>query len=79
MQRRFCRIATRCECHERVTEVVYRTMPTSADHDFGARSSYATRMSSVSAGHDDYPDLGLGTIADVLSQLEYAPDTMQPL
>jgi hypothetical protein len=56
-------------------------------HDFGVGSSYgvgmsyAVGMSSASAAHDDGdPDLGLDldTTVDVLSQLEDAPDPMQP-
>jgi hypothetical protein len=54
---------------------------TQAGLDFGARPSYATGMSSASAGHDDdYPDLGdIDTTADIQSQLEDAPNTMQPM
>jgi hypothetical protein len=51
------------------------------DLDFGAGSSYATGTSSTGATHnDDVPDLGpnLDTMADVLLQLEDAPDPMQP-
>jgi hypothetical protein len=46
--------------------------------DFGARPSYATRMSFVGARHNDYLDLGLDTTTDIFSQLEDAPDTTQP-
>jgi hypothetical protein len=48
---------------------------TSLDLDFGARLSYAARTSSTCAGQDDYPDLGLDTTMDVLSQLEDAPES----
>jgi hypothetical protein len=54
---------------------MYRTAPSSLD--FGARSSYDAGTSSASAAHDDdVPDLGpnLNTTADVLSQIEDAPD-----
>jgi hypothetical protein len=44
--------------------------PTLAGLDFGVRSSYAARTSSAVSTHDDYPDLGLDTTMDVLSQLE---------
>jgi hypothetical protein len=57
-------------------EDVYHTTP--AGLDFGVGSSYAAGMSSVGATHDDVPDLGLDTTADVLSQLMDAPDPMQP-
>jgi hypothetical protein len=33
---------------------------------------------SSGAGHDDVPQFGLDTTADILSQLEDAPDTTQP-
>jgi hypothetical protein len=48
-------------------------------HDFGVGSSYGARTSSAGAAHDD-PDLSLDldTTADVLSQLEDAPDLTQP-
>jgi hypothetical protein len=78
-QRRFPRIAARCGCQECVAEDVYHTVPT--DLDFGAGSSYATGTSSTGATHnDDVPDLGpdLDTMADVLLQLEDAPDPTQP-
>jgi hypothetical protein len=78
MQRRFHRITAHCGCHECVAEDVYRTTATSPRLDFGARPSYATGMSSASAGHDDYPDLVLDTTADVLSQLEDALESTQP-
>jgi hypothetical protein len=50
-------------------EDVYYMVATPAGLDFGARPSYATGMSSASAGHDDnYPDLGdIDTIADIQS------------
>jgi hypothetical protein len=62
-------------------EDVYCMVATQAGLDFGARPSYATGMSSASAGHDDdYPDLGdIDTTADIQSQLEDAPNTMQPM
>jgi hypothetical protein len=50
-------------------------------HDFGLGSSYFAGMSSADAAHDDDdPDLGLDldTMANVLSQLEDAPDLTQP-
>jgi hypothetical protein len=58
---------------------VYRTPPVT--HDFGLGSSYFAGMSSADAAHDDDdPDLGLDldTMANVLSQLEDAPDLTQP-
>jgi hypothetical protein len=36
------------------------------------------RAMLLGRAHDDYPDLGLDTTADVLSQLEDAPDMMHP-
>jgi hypothetical protein len=58
---------------------VYHTAP--AGLDFGAGWSYAAGTSSTGAAHDDdVPDLGpdLDTTADILSQLEDAPDPTQP-
>jgi hypothetical protein len=79
-QHRFRRIAACCGCRERVVGDVYHTTP--VNHDFGAEMSYSTRTSSTGAAHDDDddPDLGLDfdIIADVLSQLEDAPDPTQP-
>jgi hypothetical protein len=69
----------RCGCQERVAEDVYRMVP--AGQDFGAGSSYAVRTSSAGpARDDDVLDLGLdlNTTADVLLQLEDAPNLMQP-
>jgi hypothetical protein len=76
-QRLFCRIMARCGCWERVAKDVYRTML--VGHDFGVGSSYGAGTSSAGAAHDD-PDLSLDldTTADVLSQLEDAPDPTQP-
>jgi hypothetical protein len=75
-QCRFCQIATRYGCHEHVAEDVYCTTPTALD--FGAGSSYAAGTSSAAVAHDDVPNLDLDTMADVLSQLEDAPDTTHP-
>jgi hypothetical protein len=60
-------------------EDVYCMAP--AGLDFGAGSSYAAGMSSAGVAHDDdVPNLGpnLDTTADVLSQLEDAPNPTQP-
>jgi hypothetical protein len=70
MQRQFHWIVAHCGCHERVAEDVYCMAPTLAGLDFGVRSSYAAGTSSAVSTHDDYPDLGLDTTTDVLSQLE---------
>jgi hypothetical protein len=84
-QRRFHQIKVRYGCRERVGEDVYCTAV--AGHDFGVRSSYgawtsyAGGMSSAGVAHnDDNLDLGLDldTMADVLLQLEDAPDPTQP-
>jgi hypothetical protein len=75
MQRRFHWIVAHCECHERVAEDVYRMAATSPGLDFGVEPSYATEMSSMGAVQYNYPDLGLDTTADVLSQLEDAPES----
>jgi hypothetical protein len=48
---------------------------TSPGLDFGVEPSYATEMSSMGAVQYNYPDLGLDTTADVLSQLEDAPES----
>jgi hypothetical protein len=64
-QRRFSRIMAHCGCRERVAEDVYHTMPVGLD--FAAGLSYATGTSFAGAAHDDVPDLGLDTTADVLS------------
>jgi hypothetical protein len=58
---------------------VYHTAP--AGLYFGAGPSCAAGMSSTGARHDkDVPEfsLDLDTMADVLSQLEDAPNLMQP-
>jgi hypothetical protein len=49
---------------------------TSPGLNFGVEPGYATEMSSMGAGQYNYPDLGLDTTADVLSQLEDAPESM---
>jgi hypothetical protein len=78
-QHRFHQIAARCGCREHVAEDVYRMVPMGQDFDVGPR--YATGMSSAGVAHDDdVPDLGLDldTTADVLLQLEDAPNPTQP-
>jgi hypothetical protein len=64
-QRRFHWIVAHCGCHECVAEDVYHTMPVGLD--FAVGLSYATGTSFAGAAHDDVPDLGLDTTADVLS------------
>jgi hypothetical protein len=53
-----------------------------AGQDFGVGLSYATGTSSAGAAHDnDIPNLGLDLdiMVNVLSQLEDAPNLIQPL
>jgi hypothetical protein len=57
---------------------VYCMVATSPGLDFDAEPSYAIGMSSAGAGQDDYPDLGLDTKTDVLSQLLDAHESTQP-
>jgi hypothetical protein len=75
MQRRLHRIATHCGCCEHVVEDVYHTVATPVDLDSSTGLRYAAGMNSGGAGHDDHLNLGLDTIADILSQLKDAPDT----
>jgi hypothetical protein len=65
MQHRLRWIAARCGCRERVVEDVYRmaAAPTGLNSIVGPSS--ATGMRS-GAGHEDVPELGLDTTADVL-------------
>jgi hypothetical protein len=83
-QRRFRRIVARYGCWECVAKDMYHTAPAGYDFvrsSYGAEMSYATGTNSAGATHDDDdPHLGLDldTMADVLSQLEDAPDPTQP-
>jgi hypothetical protein len=58
-----------------VVEDVYHTVATPTGLDSGTGLRYAAGMNSGGAGHDDHLNLSLDTIADILSQLEDAPDT----
>jgi hypothetical protein len=83
-QCRFRRIVARYGCWECVAKDMYHTAPAGYDFvrlSYGAEMSYATGTNSAGATHDDDdPHLGLDldTMADVLSQLEDAPDPTQP-
>jgi hypothetical protein len=56
----------------------YHTTSTPVSLNFGAGMSYAAGTNTSGAGHNDYLDLGLDTTADILLQLEDAPDTTYP-
>jgi hypothetical protein len=77
MHCRLCRTVKQCGCHERVVEDVHHTAIAPVGLNSGAGPS-SIAGTSFGAGHEDISELRLDTTTDILSQLEDAPNVMQP-